>query len=61
MVDAFNNLTDMASSVVTLAGFKMGGKPADKEHPYGHGRMEYIAGRIMKLKAPPQTAGLSHC
>ena len=49
MVDAFNNLTDMASSVVTLAGFKMAGKPADKEHPYGHGRMEYIAGQIVSF------------
>ena len=49
LVDAFNNLTDMASSVVTLAGFKIAGKPADKEHPYGHGRMEYIAGQIVSF------------
>lgn len=44
MADAFNNLSDALSSVVTLIGFKMAGKPADKEHPFGHGRMEYLAG-----------------
>lgn len=44
MADAFNNLSDAASSVVTLIGFKMAGKPADKEHPFGHGRMEYLSG-----------------
>ncbi len=49
MVDAFNNLTDMASSVVTLIGFKLSGKPADEKHPYGHGRMEYIAGQIVSF------------
>ena len=49
LVDAFNNLTDMASSVVTLAGFKIAGKPADEKHPYGHGRMEYIAGQIVSF------------
>lgn len=41
--DAMNNLTDAASSIVSLIGFKLAGKPADKEHPYGHGRYEYIA------------------
>ncbi len=49
MADAFNNLTDMASSVVTLAGFKLAGKPADEKHPYGHGRMEYIAGQVVSI------------
>lgn len=44
MADAFNNLSDAGSSVVTLIGFKLAGKPADKEHPFGHGRMEYLAG-----------------
>lgn len=44
MADAFNNLSDAASSVVTLIGFKMAGKPADKEHPFGHGRIEYLSG-----------------
>lgn len=41
--DAINNLTDAGSSIVSLIGFKLAGKPADKEHPYGHGRYEYIA------------------
>ena len=41
--DAFNNLSDAASSVVTLVGFKLAGAKPDSEHPFGHGRMEYIA------------------
>ncbi len=45
--DAFNNLSDAASSVVTLVGFKMAGAGPDVQHPYGHGRMEYIAGFIV--------------
>lgn len=45
--DAFNNLSDAGSSIVTLAGFKMAGKPADEDHPFGHGRIEYIAGMIV--------------
>lgn len=40
--DAANNLSDAASSILTLIGFKLSEKPADKDHPYGHGRMEYI-------------------
>lgn len=47
--DAFNNLTDACSSVVTLIGFRMAGHKADKEHPFGHGRAEYIAGLIVSL------------
>ena len=47
--DAINNLTDMASSFVNLFGFKLSGKPADKEHPYGHERIEYIAGLIISF------------
>jgi cation diffusion facilitator family transporter len=43
MADAFNNLSDAASSVVGLVGIKLAGRPADKEHPFGHGRFEYIA------------------
>lgn len=43
MADAFNNLSDAGSSVVGLLGVKMASKPADEEHPFGHGRMEYIA------------------
>ena len=42
--DAFNNLSDAASSVITLIGFKLAGKKADRNHPFGHGRIEYIAG-----------------
>jgi len=42
--DAMNNLSDAASSVVTLAGFKLAEKPADSEHPYGHARFEYLSG-----------------
>lgn len=42
--DAFNNLSDAASSAVTLVGFRLAGQKADEEHPFGHGRMEYLAG-----------------
>ncbi len=44
MADAMNNLSDAASSVVTLVGFKLAGKPADDDHPYGHARYEYLSG-----------------
>ncbi len=47
--DAVNNLSDSGSSVVTLIGFKISGKPADEEHPYGHARMEYISGLIVSF------------
>ena len=43
MADAFNNLSDAGSSVVTLVGFKLSSAPPDKEHPFGHGRMEYLS------------------
>lgn len=42
--DAFNNLSDAGSSVVTLLGFRLAGRKPDPEHPFGHGRMEYISG-----------------
>lgn len=45
--DAFNNLADSGSSVVTLLGFKLAGKKPDPEHPFGHGRMEYLSGLIV--------------
>lgn len=45
--DAVNNLSDTASSIVTLIGFKLASKPADKKHPYGHGRIEYVCGLII--------------
>ena len=44
VADALNNLMDAASSVVTLIGFKLAEKPADKDHPYGHARYEYLSG-----------------
>ena len=44
--DALNNMTDFGSSIVSLLGFKLAGKDADKEHPYGHQRIEYITGMI---------------
>ncbi|MDR1771668.1 MAG: cation diffusion facilitator family transporter [Hungatella sp.] len=47
MADAFNNLSDAASSVVGFVGVKMAGKPADEDHPFGHGRVEYIAAFIV--------------
>ena len=49
MADAVNNLSDIGSSVVTLLGFKLSAKPADKEHPFGHGRMEYMSGFIVAI------------
>lgn len=45
--DAVNNLSDTASSIVTLIGFRLSSKPADKKHPYGHGRIEYVCGLII--------------
>ena len=47
--DAVNNLTDSGSSIVTLVGFKLAGKPADKEHPFGHARIEYLSGVIVSF------------
>jgi len=47
--DAFNNLSDAASSIITFFGFKLASKPADKEHPFGHGRIEYISGLIVSF------------
>lgn len=45
--DAVNNLSDAGSSFVTLIGFKLAGQKPDTEHPYGHGRMEYISGLVV--------------
>ena len=47
--DAFNNLSDAGSSVVTLVGFKVAGQKADDGHPFGHGRVEYLAGLLVSL------------
>ena len=49
MADAFNNLSDAGSSIITLVGFKMAGRPADPEHPFGHGRIEYVAGFVVSM------------
>ncbi len=47
--DAVNNLSDAGSSAVTVFGFKMSGKPADEDHPFGHGRIEYITAMIVSF------------
>ena len=47
MADAMNNLSDMGSSVVTMLGFRLASMPADPDHPYGHGRFEYISAFIV--------------
>lgn len=47
--DAFNNLSDAASSLITLIGFRMAGQKPDPEHPFGHGRIEYISGFIVSM------------
>ncbi|MBO5036475.1 MAG: cation transporter [Clostridia bacterium] len=47
--DAFNNLTDAGSSVITLIGFRMAGQKPDKDHPFGHGRIEYVSGFIVSI------------
>lgn len=49
MADAVNNLADASSSVITLIGFKLASLPEDEEHPYGHARIEYIAGMIVSM------------
>lgn len=49
VTDAMNNLGDSASSVITLLGFRAASKPADKEHPFGHERSEYISGLIISI------------
>ena len=48
-VDAFNNLSDAGSSIISFIGVKIAAKPADKEHPFGHGRVEYISALIVSL------------
>jgi len=47
--DAFNNLSDAGSSVVTLVGFRLAGRKPDADHPFGHGRMEYLAGLLVSV------------
>lgn len=47
--DAFNNLSDAGSNVVTIAGAKLANKPVDKEHPFGHGRIEYVSALVVSF------------
>ncbi len=47
--DAVNNLTDAGSSLISLIGFKLSGKPADRDHPFGHARIEYVASMIVSF------------
>lgn len=49
LADAFNNITDAGSSIVTMLGFRLASKPVDKHHPLGHGRFEYISGFIVDM------------
>ncbi len=49
VADAVNNLSDASSNVISLLGFKLAGKPADSEHPYGHGRYEYLSGLLVAM------------
>ena len=49
MADAFNNLSDAGSSFITLAGFKLAGQKPDPDHPFGHGRFEYISGLLVSI------------
>ena len=47
MADAFNNLSDAGSSFITLVGFRMSGQAPDTDHPFGHGRIEYLSGLMV--------------
>lgn len=49
MADAVNNLTDSGSSIIMLVGFRLSAKPADREHPFGHARIEYLCGVIVSF------------
>ena len=49
IADAFNNLSDAGASLITLISFKLSSKPADKEHPFGHARLEYISSMIVSF------------
>lgn len=49
VADGVNNLSDAASNIISLLGFKLAGRPADAEHPYGHGRYEYLSGLMVAV------------
>ena len=52
--DAFNNLSDAGSSVVTLIGFRLSEQKPDRDHPFGHGRIEYLSGLFVSLAILPR-------
>ena len=47
--DAFNTLSDAGSSIISMIGFKLAGQKPDSYHPFGHGRMEYVAGLVVSM------------
>ena len=49
MADAFNNLSDAGSSIISFVGVRIASKPADKDHPFGHGRIEYISALVVSF------------
>ena len=49
VADGLNNLSDMGSSVIAMIGFKLADKPADSDHPFGHGRMEYMSAFMVSI------------
>jgi len=49
LADGVNNLSDAGNSIITLVGFKLASKPADKDHPFGHARYEYISGLLVSF------------
>ena len=57
IADAINNTSDAFTSIVTLVSFKIAAKPGDKEHPFGHERVEYIADSTCRRSAPECSAG----
>ena len=48
-IDAVNNISDAASSLITIIGTKLASKPADKKHPYGYGRIEYLSALVISI------------
>ena len=61
MADAVNNLSDASSSLISLLGFKLADRPADAEHPYGHGRFEYLSGMTVAVMILAMVLGLVAC
>lgn len=49
IADGINNLADASSSIITLVGFRLAAAPEDKDHPYGHARIEYLAGLFVSI------------